>query len=305
MRQPHLLGKDLTRAGRAHCFDETMINTAGTANGGEVRRLTFASSIMRKDWRHIVYTPPGYNVPELRYPVLYLLHGNYGSPDDFIDAGSLKQTADRLIADGRMPPAVIAMPDGGHSWYLNHGDVRMEDAILREFIPHIERTERVIGSRAARVIGGISMGGYGALRYALKHPDMFGAVALMSPAIFADMPHAGSSALCGAPFCFVEADGALTFKPHVWRERAYPALLDGCFERGPPLRFYVDSGAQDEFGIADEARRLYETLRARGQRATFGLRDGTHDWTTWTKALETALPHVMADAPWPMRAGES
>ena len=156
---------------------------------GTVRALSFHSEALQADWNYIVYEPPGYETGALRYPACYLLHGNFGAPRDYIDAGDLPATADRLIAEGKTRAAVIAMPDGGQSWYLNHEATRMEDAILGEFIPHIEKTERVIASRAARRIGGISMGGYGSLRYALKRPDLFAAVALMSPAIYADLPH--------------------------------------------------------------------------------------------------------------------
>ncbi len=268
--------------------------------GGTVRRLSHASSVLGRDKRYIIYTPAGYETSGLLYSVMYLLHGNYGAPDDFIDAGSLNLTADRLIAEGRIPPTIFALPDGERSWYVDHDDLRMEEAILSEFIPMIERSERVIGTRAARAIGGISMGGYGSLRHALKHPELFSAVALMSPAIYADMPHAGSSALCGKPFCSIGANGELTFIPEAWRSQAYPALLDGYSRQGSPLRFYVDCGAQDEFGIAEEARCLFATLRERGEDARFGLRDGTHDWPTWMLALQTALPHALARAPQPV-----
>ena len=268
---------------------------------GTVRALSFHSEALQADWNYIVYEPPGYETGALRYPACYLLHGNFGAPRDYIDAGDLPATADRLIAEGKTRPAVIAMPDGGQSWYLNHEATRMEDAILGEFIPHIEKTERVIASRAARRIGGISMGGYGSLRYALKRPELFAAVALMSPAIYADLPHEGSSAWHGAPFCAPRPAGGPVFVPAAWHAQAYPTMIDAC-PPGPQPKFYIESGAQDEYGIADEARRLHEAFISRGRESTFGLRPGTHDWTTWKAALETALPFLLGDAPAPTPA---
>ena len=193
-----------------------------------------------------------------------------------------------------MPPVVIAMPDGASSWYLDHETTRMETALVTEFLPRIEATEPVISDRAGRFIGGISMGGYGALRQALKRPELFSAVALMSPAIYADLPHAGSSAWSGRPFCVAGPSGELAFEPALWRREAYPCFIDAYVAKARPLRFYVESGAQDEFGIAEEARRFYECLRERGQRARFGLRDGTHDWPTWKAALAVALPFLLS-----------
>ncbi len=256
-----------------------------------IKRLTFASTTLGRDWRYIVLAPTD---DTKRYPVIYLLHGNYGSPDDFIDAGALQQTVDRLIAAGDMPPVVIAMPDGASSWYLDHETTRMETALVSEFIPRIEATEPVANSPASRFIGGISMGGYGSLRQALKRPEMFAGVALMSPAIYADLPHAGSSAWSGRPFCVAAPSGELTFEPALWRREAYPSLMGDYIARGKFPRFYIESGAQDEFGIAEEARHLYDCLRDRGQSARFGLRDGTHDWPTWKQALGVALPFLLA-----------
>ncbi len=267
-----------------------------------VRRLSFHSNVLQADWKYVVYTPPGYETSGLRYPVLYLLHGNYGAPDDFVDQGNLVKTADALIAAGKMQAAVIAMPDGGQSWYLNHEALRMEDAILCEFIPWIEGAERVQATREARRIGGISMGGYGSLRYALKRPEMFSALALMSPAVYADLPHEGSSAWHGKPFCAPAPTGDPIFVPSAWHEEAYPKLTGGYFSKNQNVRFYIESGAQDEFGIAEEAKTLCGVLATRHEDVTFGLRDGGHDWTTWSAALETALPFLLGDAPAPIAA---
>jgi enterochelin esterase-like enzyme len=253
---------------------------------------------LNDDWDFVVYEPPGHDGSARRLPVVYLLHGNYGGPADFVDQGGLARTADRLISECRIAPAVVAMPDGRRSWWIDHGATRMETAVFEEFIPRIEATERVAASRASRAIGGISMGGYGALRYALKRPEMFAAVALMSPAVYSDAPRDGSSALDSEPFLTANAAGQSVFSRDLWAAEAYPRLLAARAPGASP-RFRVDSGAEDEFGIAGEARRLHEALLARGFDSTFALRPGGHDWNVWTPALEAALVFMLGGAPEP------
>lgn len=256
---------------------------------GVVRRQSMPSRTLGVDWKYILYTPPGYEPGGGAVPVIYLLHGNFGTPDDYIDQGGLPSIADRLIASGAMAPAIIAMPYGGQSWYLDQPGLPMEDAILHEFIPFIEKSERVTVARANRRIGGISMGGYGSLRFALRHPEYFSALALMSPAVYGDLPPPNSSARHAAPFCAADDRGKPVFSAQAWQACDWPAYL-GSFEPARwPLRIWLECGATDEFGLADEARRLRDALVTRGLDPAFRLRPGGHDWATWTAALPDVL----------------
>jgi S-formylglutathione hydrolase FrmB len=85
------------------------------------------------------------------------------------------------------------MPDAGTSWFVDARE-KMESAVIDDLIPEVERTLRVLKSRDGRLIGGLSMGGYGALRFALKYPESFAAAALLSPAIYDPLPPPNSSA---------------------------------------------------------------------------------------------------------------
>lgn len=256
---------------------------------GVLQRRSMPSHALGRNWDHIIYLPPGYENQNRKYPVLFLLHGNFGAPADFVDPGDIEGTANALIAAGKMAPAIIAMPDGGQSWYLDCGDLRMEDAILNEFIPFIEGSVRAIATRAARGIGGISMGGYGALRLAIRYPELFSALALMSPAVYADVPPANSSARSGAPFCKVDEHGKSNFSEAAWRAADWPSFIDNFDHNRWPMRVYLECGEQDEFGLANEARVLNEALTSRSLNTVFRLRPGGHDWATWKAALPDVL----------------
>ena len=111
------------------------------------------------------------------YPVLYLLHGHGGKLYDWATLGHIQPTADALIARGDIPPAIIVMPDAGTTWYVDRKE-KMETAVIQDLVGDVQRTFRVIDARNGRLIAGLSMGGYGALRFVLKYPETFAAAAI-------------------------------------------------------------------------------------------------------------------------------
>lgn len=123
---------------------------------------------------YTVYLPPDYATSGRRYPVLYFLHGLGGNEGT---VAPVVQTAHELIGRGELPPFIIASAAAGRSFYGNQfeGKFQVHDFYFGEFIPHIDRTYRTKAERRFRHIQGFSMGGYGALMYALKHLDLFGA----------------------------------------------------------------------------------------------------------------------------------
>lgn len=129
------------------------------------------------------YLPPGYDEAASEpYPLLLLLHGGGGSERDL---GRFAPVIDQAIREGRLPPLVIAMPGAGRSLYMDFrdGSELWETFILSELLPHLRRTLNVSEGRQATFIGGWSMGGLGSLRLAFKHPELFGAVAAVEPAV--------------------------------------------------------------------------------------------------------------------------
>jgi S-formylglutathione hydrolase FrmB len=158
------------------------------AQGIVKEKQVIKSAILNKEVHYSIYLPSDYNTSERAYPVTYLLHG-YGDADDgWIQFGEINRLADEGIATGKMPPMIIVTPDGFTSFYINSADGAMnyEDFFIKELIPHIEKTYKVKAERKYRGIAGLSMGGYGALIYALKYPNLFTAAAPLSAAVWTD-----------------------------------------------------------------------------------------------------------------------
>lgn len=143
-----------------------------------------------------VYLPPGYNEQlKKRYPVIYWLHG-FGGTKNTGETGwdkGLINTVSKLISSGSVKPVVIVMPDGsnrfGGSMYTNSITTgNWEDFIAYELPKYIDANYRTIAKPESRGIAGHSMGGYGAIKIAMKHPDIFSAVYGTSPCCMAQSP---------------------------------------------------------------------------------------------------------------------
>ncbi|MET1537032.1 alpha/beta hydrolase, partial [Burkholderia sola] len=171
---------------------------------------------------------------------------------------------DQLIQNGEIPPAIIVMPDAGTTWYVDLKEP-METAFFQDLVPHVEKKYRTLTSRDGRVIGGLSMGGYGALRYVLKYPEKFQAAALLSPAIYNPEPPADSSAR--SVKVFAEPNTGGQYSTTVWKSYNYPVLWDSFLARKISVPMYINSGDDDEFMIESDAAQLDAQLRRNKQPA--------------------------------------
>ena len=148
-----------------------------------VKHETFFSKSMQRDVGYLIYLPPGYERDQKRYPVLYWLHGLGGTEYRFPE---LAVRVDKAIAEKKVPPMIVAFPNAGAwAFYTDSpdGKILAETAVIKEFIPHVDETYRTIAARQGRMLQGYSMGGYGALKLALKHPELFSSVAAGAPAM--------------------------------------------------------------------------------------------------------------------------
>ena len=136
-----------------------------------------------------IILPPDYATSGKHYPVLYGLTGFTGTGLMMLNISAwqpnLQQRIERLMAEGKLPPAIYVLPDCftryGGSQYLNSTAIgRYEDYLIEEIVPHIERTYRTLAGPEGRGVFGKSSGGYGAITLGMKHPDLFGAVACHS-----------------------------------------------------------------------------------------------------------------------------
>jgi len=149
----------------------------------QVEYKSFPSKILSREVRFGVYLPPSYaSSPTKKYPVLYFLHGLFEDETRWSTRGGTDQIMNRMIADGKIGEFIVAIPNGGTSFYTNtrDGSEKWEDAIVNEFIPLIESTYRVYTDQPHRAITGLSMGGSQSIRVGLGHPDLFAYVCPMS-----------------------------------------------------------------------------------------------------------------------------
>ena len=142
--------------------------------GGTVWTGRIPNPFVPSDMRYSdVYLPPFYD-PQTSYPVLYLLHGFWGSPSSFVDGLRFMRVADELISAGRARPFIAVMPPGGPLVRRTQGEWAgvWEKYVVHTVVPWTDSHLSTEGA-AGRAIGGLSSGGYGAIDIALRHPGMF------------------------------------------------------------------------------------------------------------------------------------
>ena len=268
------------------------------AQGTVLESKHFDSQTLGYPLAYSIYLPDGYGDTAERYPVLYLLHGLGGGETDWIRAGGAAITADRLIASGRIDTLVIVMPDGSDSWYVNSkargGPGDYETAIGTELQDYIEATYRVRADRKGRAIAGLSMGGFGAVRFAMISPGRYAAAVSLSGAIVTDdTPETPVSQqqiklfrkAFGTPFDArtFNAENVFRYLDRLAASPEKPALL-------------ITVGDDDYFKLYDGAFALFKALKSAKIPNEFRMTDGNHSWRLWSQELETAL--LFVDAVW-------
>ena len=160
----------------------------------------FYSVALNGEERYFVYLPPEYREAGRRYPVLYLLHGAGGDKSEWVNYG-LIQAADRGMSTGALPSMVIVLPQGDLGYWVNHANdgPAWGDYLVNDVVRHIDSTYRTLPDRDHRAIGGLSMGGWGALHAAFARPDVFSVVGAHAPSLRADE---GSLAFLGTDRAF-------------------------------------------------------------------------------------------------------
>ena len=143
-----------------------------------LREDSVDSAALGRSMKYRVLVPDEYDKSPRRYPVLYLLHGLGG---DYTEWTTRSNVADY----SRTLPLIIVMPDGNNAWYTNSNEGAYETYILNDLQADVVKKYRTINSRYGRAIAGLSMGGYGALKMALKRPALFAVAASFSGAFAA------------------------------------------------------------------------------------------------------------------------
>lgn len=255
------------------------------AMASQVSHHRFHSERLGHDYPYTIYLPDGYAVSNQAYPVVYLLHGSFGNNRDWVNRGGLKQTADWLIRQGHIPPAVVVMP-GSLSWWVDGHGEPARSAFFDDLMPHIEEHWHVHTHREGRAVAGLSAGGYGALNFALERPDAFATAAALSPASYDPMPPVNSTARRHA--AFLTPDGR--FDAVLWSQLNYTAHLDDYRDQPHVVPLYLSVGNRDAYDAEHHTRRIRDALldHQPGQLAFEVLRGG-HTWRVWQASLPNAL----------------
>jgi S-formylglutathione hydrolase FrmB len=254
---------------------------------GRVECSSVASKILGRSVRFCALLPAAYDAqPARRFPALYWLHGLGQDEQSFVGAGGSTLLED-LRSRGALGDFILITPNGGRSFYLNSRDGRnrYEDFFIREFLPAMERRYRIEAARATRGISGVSMGGFGALHFGLKYPELFGSVSAHSAAVMKEPPAAMTT---GARVGFFEEVFGSPVDRAFWDRESVFTLA----RRAPPTekwRIYFDCGSEDDFGFDEGNRALDRALTARSIPHEFHLYPGGHGWNYFAKHLPASL----------------
>ncbi|MGB8524312.1 MAG: alpha/beta hydrolase family protein [Candidatus Acidiferrales bacterium] len=258
----------------------TMSSTAKAATSGRAECRSAPSKILGHPVPYCVILPPSYDSGKQRYPILYFLHGLGSNAQLLIDQGGMDLVND-LWAQNKIGEFVIVTPDAGRSFYINSrdGKVRYEDFFIRELIPYIESHYRVRSERQYRGIGGVSMGGYGSLRFAFRYPQMFGSVSAHSAALVANLPAGGMTGYQGAMLSRVLGTAFGSPPDAAYWNQNSPFTLVKNAPRPNGLKIYFDCGTEDEYGFNAGAQAFHDLLDAHHIPNEFHLYPGGHDWS--------------------------
>ncbi|MDP2958972.1 MAG: alpha/beta hydrolase-fold protein [Longimicrobiales bacterium] len=261
---------------------------AHAQHGRVLEGRTFRSQALGRDWAYTIYLPPDYETSQQAYPVFYLLHGYGGEHTNWARYGDAQMTADSLIAASALPPVILVMPDGRNSYYVDSDPVTgfgaMETAIVQDLIPYIDATYRTIPTRRARMIGGLSMGGYGAIHTAFKHPELFGAAATLSGGISRNPPEPQQPPTAPTPW-------GIPFDAARWQAESPFTWIPSLKEKAADVRLqvYISMGDDDESRLIQGSVDLYNALRDAGLPAELRVTDGAHTWEVWDHGMRETM----------------
>lgn len=210
-------------------------------------------------------------------PVVLLLHGVYGSFWNWMFSGCAHLALDRLVNAGRVRSMVLVAPSDGMlgegTAYLPHADADYEAWIMTDVVDCIgEFVDEVTGA-SPLLLGGNSMGGFGAARLGLRHRSRVAGIALHSAVTHLDQL---------AQFTLEDIGIRAGLDPH---ERSIVDMFGSHTDSVPPL--YMDCGRSDPLAAAN--RELHQQLESWGVEHTYAEFDGAHDWDAWSARIEDSL----------------
>lgn len=253
----------------------------GRPSQTRVQDRSFSSKALARTMKYRVLLPVGYAESEQRYPVLYLLHGWHGDYQNWEVLTNLDMYARNL-------PLIIVMPDAGDSWYVDSATAPQDrfELYLQDVVEDVDQNWRTLRSGHHRAIAGLSMGGYGALKFALKNPGMFRVAASLSgafnaPAELADERSDLRESIVRA---FGPADSATR------KENNLYAIAGRAVASSAPYLF-LSCGSGD-VSFLEPNRRLASELNQRKVAYEYHELPGAHTWEYWDSQLPSLLNSV-------------
>jgi S-formylglutathione hydrolase FrmB len=238
------------------------------------------SKVLHRDVPYCVLIPKGYDAaPAQKFPILYFLHGLGDNQQSLVNMGAWNLISD-LRQQGKISDFLIATPAGWTSFYINSADgrLRYSDFFTNEFVPFIERKYRARTDRGGRAISGISMGGYGALRFAFANPQKFSAVSAESAALFDESPKTLDRAMqSGSPRASILGPVfGEPIQPEHWRANDPFTLAKQNAALLSRVAIYFNCGEQDGYGFNEGAVALDKQLSSEKIPHTVKLYPGEH-----------------------------
>jgi len=251
---------------------------------GVVASVSYYSTALKK-WRRMhVYTPPGYELGQSKYPTFYLLHGAGDCDESWTSVGRAGFILDNLIAAKRAKPMVVIMPAGHTSQNLSGlvGPPEAQDEFVQEFLddimPYAETHYRVLADRQHRAIAGLSMGGAQTLNIAIPHLDKFAYVGVYSSGLI--------GGLLGSRLQGAEAAQS----PETSWEVQHQAELDNSAVKKGLKLLWFRTGADDR--LIATSKSTVDMLKKHGFNAVFQESAGGHTWINWRNYLNEFAPQL-------------
>jgi len=241
---------------------------------GAVAEIVYFSSSLNRFRRMHIYTPPGYELGEGKFPVFYLLHGAFDCDDSWSSVGRAGFILDNLIAAQKAKPMIVVMP-AGHTGPFRFGGPRptvdeFEQDFLNDVKPYVEKNYRVLVDRSHRAIAGLSMGGGQTLNIAIPHLEDYAYIGVYSSGIFG-ITGRGFGAESGPS----------------WEERQKDNLDNAKLKEG--LKLFWFATGKDDF-LIETSRASVEMLKKHGFNVTYKESSGGHTWINWRDYLNEFAP---------------
>jgi enterochelin esterase family protein len=264
--------------------DEAAFESNQDVPHGEIRIAWYKSGTLGTARRMHVYTPPGYEGGDAKYPVFYLLHGGGDDDSGWSTIGHAGFILDNLIAGQKARPMIVVMPNGSLPRPANlpafvpgttpspeviaameAAQDRFVSELLKDVVPFVEKNYRALSGSENRAIAGLSMGGGQTLRVVTSHPDQFAYVAVWSAGMGRNSARA--------------------------QERMAP-FLDHSDKANTCIKlFSISVGDKDNLALAG-SRSLSEVFNSHSIKHEFQVSGGGHTWINWRHYLSEFAPKL-------------